>query len=214
MTVSERLKKIRTNEKLSQTEFAERLNVSRSTLMLVEQGKRDLNTKILEALKKEFNISADWLLFGDYKEDEPKEKLFYFVSILFMTYQPVFLQFENKLKNAPSVYEDKYQQNNYDTILNDYNKWKELYVKCEKNLRRIHGISVGTFTENLSQEDKNEILIRSSSFVTDAMELCHEFGMDYMQDAIENSAEELANVGWMCMMGKLPYDEYIRRKGE
>ena len=65
MTVSERLKKVRVEEKLSQNEFAEKLNVSRSTLMLIEQGKREVNTKVLEALKKEFNISADWLLFGE-----------------------------------------------------------------------------------------------------------------------------------------------------
>jgi transcriptional regulator with XRE-family HTH domain len=76
MTVSERLKKVRSDEKLSQTEFAERLNVSRSTLMLVEQGKRDLNIKILEALKKEFNISADWLLFGsEVSENNDNEEL-------------------------------------------------------------------------------------------------------------------------------------------
>lgn len=65
MTASERLKKIRIEEKLSQNEFAERLNVSRSTLMLIEQGKREINTKILEVLKSEFSISADWVLFGE-----------------------------------------------------------------------------------------------------------------------------------------------------
>ncbi|WP_321319870.1 helix-turn-helix transcriptional regulator [Labilibaculum sp.] len=64
MTVCERIKKVRIEEKLSQNEFAERLNVSRSTLMLIEQGKREVNTKVLEALKSEFNISADWVLFG------------------------------------------------------------------------------------------------------------------------------------------------------
>lgn len=64
MTVCERIKKVRVEEKLSQNEFAERLNVSRSTLMLIEQGKREVNTKVLEALKSEFDISADWVLFG------------------------------------------------------------------------------------------------------------------------------------------------------
>lgn len=65
MTASERLKNVRIEEKLSQNEFAERLNVSRSTLMLIEQGKREINTKVLEALKNEFGVSADWVLFGE-----------------------------------------------------------------------------------------------------------------------------------------------------
>ncbi|NOU60812.1 helix-turn-helix domain-containing protein [Marinifilum caeruleilacunae] len=65
MTVAERLKELRTEKNLSQNEFAEKLNVSRSTLMLIEQGKREINTKILESLKREFEISTDWILFGD-----------------------------------------------------------------------------------------------------------------------------------------------------
>ncbi len=65
MTASERLKNVRIEEKLSQNEFAERLNVSRSTLMLIEQGKREINTKVLEALKNKFGVSADWVLFGE-----------------------------------------------------------------------------------------------------------------------------------------------------
>jgi len=68
MTVKERLKEVRINNKLSQTDFADRLNVSRSTLMLIEQGKREINTKILEALKFEFKISSDWMLYGDERD--------------------------------------------------------------------------------------------------------------------------------------------------
>ena len=65
MTVGERLKKIRQDRKISQNDFAEMLNVSRSTYLLVEKGEREINFKMLEALKNEFNISSDWVLFGD-----------------------------------------------------------------------------------------------------------------------------------------------------
>ncbi|RUT78017.1 helix-turn-helix domain-containing protein [Ancylomarina longa] len=64
MSVGERLKKVRQERKISQNDFAETLNVSRSTYLLVEKGEREINFKMLEALKSGFDISADWLLFG------------------------------------------------------------------------------------------------------------------------------------------------------
>ncbi|MPQ48115.1 helix-turn-helix domain-containing protein [Marinifilum sp. N1E240] len=64
MSVGERLKKIRQERKISQNEFAEILNVSRSTYLLVEKGEREINFKMIESLHKQFEISSDWLLFG------------------------------------------------------------------------------------------------------------------------------------------------------
>lgn len=76
MSVGERLKKVRQEQKISQNEFAEMLNVSRSTYLLVEKGEREINFKMLEALKSEFNISADWLLFGtEVSENSDSEEL-------------------------------------------------------------------------------------------------------------------------------------------
>jgi len=72
MSVGERLKKVRQEQKISQNEFSEMLNVSRSTYLLVEKGEREINFKMLEALKNEFGVSSDWLLFG---EVVPKDDL-------------------------------------------------------------------------------------------------------------------------------------------
>ncbi|MUP39887.1 helix-turn-helix domain-containing protein [Labilibaculum euxinus] len=63
-TANQRLKEIRFSENYSQEEFAKEIGVSLSGYQLIEQGKRDINTKILESLKNKFNVSADWLLFG------------------------------------------------------------------------------------------------------------------------------------------------------
>lgn len=70
MTANQRLKELRLKNKFSQEEFAKEIGVSLSGYQLIEQGKRDISTKILEPLKNKFNVSADWLLFGD--SDEPK----------------------------------------------------------------------------------------------------------------------------------------------
>ena len=64
-TASQRLKEIRVRELFSQEEFAKEIGVSLSGYQLIEQGKRDVNTKMLESLRNRFNISADWVLFGD-----------------------------------------------------------------------------------------------------------------------------------------------------
>lgn len=75
MTVSERIKELRKKENLSQSEFAEKLNVSRSTIVLIEQSKREISTKMLEAIKNEFKISADWVLFGECEEKIYPERI-------------------------------------------------------------------------------------------------------------------------------------------
>lgn len=64
-TASQRLKEIRITENFSQEEFAKEIGVSLSGYQLIEQGKRDVNSKILESLKSKFDVSADWVLFGE-----------------------------------------------------------------------------------------------------------------------------------------------------
>ena len=73
MEIGKRVRKIRIDNRLSQNEFADKLNVSRSTLMLIEQGNRKINIKILEALKTKYCVSTDWILFGEVTYDEKQE---------------------------------------------------------------------------------------------------------------------------------------------
>jgi len=64
-SANQRLKEIRIGNNFSQEEFANEIGVSLSGYQLIEQGKRDVNTKILEVLNDKFGVSADWLLFGE-----------------------------------------------------------------------------------------------------------------------------------------------------
>ena len=59
---SEKLKELRTNNKLTQQELASVLKVSASTIGMYEQGRRSPDTDTLNRLAEHFGVSVDWLL--------------------------------------------------------------------------------------------------------------------------------------------------------
>lgn len=88
-TANQRLKEVRIQANFSQEEFAKKIGVSLSGYQLIEQGKRDINTKILESLRNQFDVSADWILFGSTvgdSEDSMKELNYMINMILKSTY--------------------------------------------------------------------------------------------------------------------------------
>lgn len=62
MTVSEKIKKLRIDNKLSQDELADRLNVSRQTISKWENGVSIPDGNNIVELAKVFNVSTDYLL--------------------------------------------------------------------------------------------------------------------------------------------------------
>lgn len=64
LSIIERVKKVREDNKMSQKEFSEVLGVSLGYVGGVETGRNPINHTFLTSLKEKFNISADWLLFG------------------------------------------------------------------------------------------------------------------------------------------------------
>ena len=63
------LQKLRKQSKLSQTDLAKMLGVTRQAISLYEQGKRQLKEKDINTLIKYFNVSKKYLL-GAYSKDE------------------------------------------------------------------------------------------------------------------------------------------------
>ena len=62
MDYSEKIKELRKEYKLSQSELAKKLFVSRQAVSLWEQGKTTPSHETLILLKKQFNISIDdWI---------------------------------------------------------------------------------------------------------------------------------------------------------
>ena len=62
-----RLREIRLNMGVSQEKFAEYLDISLSAYKKIESAENGISVRILRTLKQQFNISSDYLLYGDYK---------------------------------------------------------------------------------------------------------------------------------------------------
>ena len=61
MDISERLKELRTKRGYSQSELAEKLHVSKSTISMIEAGARQPSVEVLELIADFFNVSLDYL---------------------------------------------------------------------------------------------------------------------------------------------------------
>lgn len=62
MEFSATLKTLRKTKNLSQTELANYLNVSKSTISMYELGNREPSFDLLQQISKIFNVSVDYLL--------------------------------------------------------------------------------------------------------------------------------------------------------
>lgn len=61
--LSEKLKKLRTiNTKLTQAEFAKKIDVARTTYAMYEQGHREPDYKTLQRIADYYDVSTDYLL--------------------------------------------------------------------------------------------------------------------------------------------------------
>ena len=68
INVHDRLKQIRKDNKLTQTEFANMFEMSQSTLSNYEKGLQEISLDMVWKICGEFNISPVWLAFGIQKD--------------------------------------------------------------------------------------------------------------------------------------------------
>ncbi|CZR95871.1 Helix-turn-helix domain protein [Clostridioides difficile] len=61
---NKRIRELRLNLNLSQEEFANKLNLKRNTISLIENGKRNASERTLNDICKVWNISEEWLKNG------------------------------------------------------------------------------------------------------------------------------------------------------
>lgn len=69
--MKDRVKAIRKNNSLTQTEFAERLGVSRDVIATYESGRVIPGDAILKLISKEFSVSFAWLKTGEGPMEDP-----------------------------------------------------------------------------------------------------------------------------------------------
>ena len=64
-TLIDRIKLIRKEEGLNQTQFAEKLGLQRTIISLCESGKRNFSERTLKDIAAEFHINLEWLRTGE-----------------------------------------------------------------------------------------------------------------------------------------------------
>lgn len=65
ITIKDRIKQVRQNAGLTQSQFAERLNISRNYIGLIEIGDRIPSDRTIADICREFNVSEVWLRTGE-----------------------------------------------------------------------------------------------------------------------------------------------------
>jgi|InofroStandDraft_1065614.scaffolds.fasta_scaffold26692_5 transcriptional regulator with XRE-family HTH domain len=68
--LGERIRRLRTGARMTQSELAARLGVSASAVGMYEQGRREPPYPVLHKLSELFGVSTDWLLSRDDSEQE------------------------------------------------------------------------------------------------------------------------------------------------
>jgi transcriptional regulator with XRE-family HTH domain len=61
----DRIVRIRTDNNCNQAQFADRLNLNRTTISLFENGKRGLSKRTLIDISEKFNVNLEWLETGE-----------------------------------------------------------------------------------------------------------------------------------------------------
>lgn len=65
MTIGNRIKKIRVDSGLNQTEFAEKLHLSKSSISVAEADKSALSKRAVLDICEKFNVNPEWLQNGE-----------------------------------------------------------------------------------------------------------------------------------------------------
>lgn len=65
MTIQERIRKVRKNNQLNQTDFGARIGVKQTTIAGYETGAKNPLDAVIIAICKEFNVNEKWLRTGE-----------------------------------------------------------------------------------------------------------------------------------------------------
>lgn len=63
--MNERIKRIRHELGLTQTEFAKRIGLKQNSMALIESGKRNTSTRAILSICREYGVNENWLRTGD-----------------------------------------------------------------------------------------------------------------------------------------------------
>lgn len=78
MEIRDRTKMVRENLKLTQSKFANKLSLERSTVSLIERHRRNVTERTIKDICREFNVNEKWLRTGEgtmFNEVPPDDEL-------------------------------------------------------------------------------------------------------------------------------------------
>ncbi len=115
-TVNQRVKILRTTLNLSVEDFAEKSNITRTTLWRIEKGEGNVMPKTIRSISNAFNVSYNWLTSGigemfntetqksqsDYWKDEAFDALKSENNYLRNQYTQLMNLFNNVVSNKPN----------------------------------------------------------------------------------------------------------------
>ena len=80
--MNERIKKVRNSLNISQTDFAQKLSVSRSAVCKMESGENYPSEQTIKLMCNEFSVNEEWLRTGNGEMFIPKSKEQLFAELL------------------------------------------------------------------------------------------------------------------------------------
>jgi transcriptional regulator with XRE-family HTH domain len=76
MTKNERVKKVRSELKLTQTEFGKKIAVAQGYMASIEKGEREVTPKIAKLISSEYGVNEEWIETGEGEMFKSEETLF------------------------------------------------------------------------------------------------------------------------------------------
>lgn len=71
--MNSRIKSVREYLEMNQEEFGSKINITKSAISLIEAGKRNLSSRTISDICREFDVNEDWLRTGEGEMLKPVE---------------------------------------------------------------------------------------------------------------------------------------------
>lgn len=81
--IGERIRQIRENRGLSREKFCERIGISPKFLYEIEYGKKSFSVEILCRISSEYDVSSEWILFGECKDNNEMNQMKYYLELVY-----------------------------------------------------------------------------------------------------------------------------------
>lgn len=125
MEINDRVKELRKHLKLTQDQFSEALNITRSSLSVIEIGKSVVTERNIKEICNKFNVNPDWLRYGEgemFREMSFEEELSEYFGEVLSSSGPS-KEFQKRLIHALAQLDDdgwKALEKITDTLLEKY----------------------------------------------------------------------------------------------